>query len=332
MKRFLLIETLAIVIAFSIAACTSSGSSTSGGAAPASNPNTLTAVKVDATSLDGGAAYWAQSPKLDVSTSGAAPDKPAGPVVTLQAAYDGQYLVIRSEWPDTTNSLQQDAWTWDGKAFSQGGEGDLIAFIWPMSNNAAFASKGCAATCHNSNADQEKWWMGSDTADVRYDGWFWQSAATNPTGYSDDIGWTVLSDPADMGSPRVLDALDSGGHADNVNADATGPAFMSAKDLKSLILLDADKTAIDPTKLATGGIVPGFVLSKAVGSAGDVEAKGVWANGKWVVVQRRLLNTTHTDDASFTPPKPVPFGMAVADSAGDLDHKISKDPLTLDWK
>ena len=74
------------------------------------------------------------------------------------------------------------------------------------------------------------------------------------------------------------------------------------------------------------------MLAKAVGSRGDVEANGVWANGKWVVVQRRLLNTTHTDDASFTPPKPVPFGMAVADSAGDLDHKISKDPLTLDWK
>jgi Ethylbenzene dehydrogenase len=332
MKRYLLIETLAIIISFSIAACTSPASSTQGGAPPASTPNTLTAVKVDATSLDGSAAYWAQSPKLEVATVGAAPDKPAGPAVTLQAAYDGQYLVIRSEWPDTTNSLHRNTWTWDGKALSQDGQEDFISFIWPMGNNAAFASKGCAATCHNTDTDQKKWWMGSDTADVRYDGWFWRSARTNPAGYSDDYGWTILKDPTAMGSPRVADALDSGGFVSNINADKSGPLFMSAKDLKSLILLDADKVAFDQTKLAVGDTVPGFVLAKAVGSRGDIEANGVWANGKWVVVQRRLLNTTHNDDASFTPPKPAPFGVAVADNSGDLDHKISKDALTLDWK
>ncbi|MEI7770341.1 MAG: ethylbenzene dehydrogenase-related protein [Chloroflexales bacterium] len=337
MKRLLLVETLAITLAFVVAACGAPAAAPQGGgAAPAAKPNTLTAVKVDATTLDAAAPYWAQAPKLDVATVGAAPGKPDGPTVSIQAAYDGQYIVIRSEWADATNSLKDDTWTWDGKAFTQEGEQDFIGFIWPIGNNATFASKGCAATCHNTNADQEKWWMGSDSADVRYDGWFWMAARTNSVGYADDISWSVLSDPNDMGSPRVDDAVDSGGPVENTNGDKNNPApiFMSGKDLKSPILLDADKVAFDAAKakLATGDTVPGFVLSKPVGSLGDVEASGKWESGKWVVVQRRLLNTTHPDDGVLIPSKPTPFGFAVADASGNLDHKIAKDVLTLEWK
>ncbi len=335
MKRLLLAETLALSLAFVVAAC---GGATptapgQGGSAPAGKPNTLTAVKVDATSVDAAAPYWAQSPKLEVTTSGAAPDKPAGPKVTIQAAYDGQYIVIRSEWADATNSLQDDTWTWDGKAFTQGGEQDFIAFIWPIGNNATFASKGCAATCHNSSAKQDEWWMGSDSADVNYDGWFWMAARTNAVSYTDDIRWVNLTDPKDMGSPRVDDAKDSGGPEENTDgATPPAPKFMSAKDMQALILLEADKVPFDQKMLVAGGTVPGFVLAKPVGSLGDVEAKGVWADGKWVVVQRRLLNTTHPDDAVLIPSKPLPFGVAVADAAGNLDHKIAKDVLTLEWK
>jgi hypothetical protein len=335
MKRLLLVETLAIALAFIVAAC---GGTTSapqgGGAAPAAKPNTLTAVKVDATTLDAAAPYWAQAPKLDVNTVTALPGKPAGPTVSIQAAYDGQYIVIRSEWADATNTLTRNTWTWDGAKFTRAGQEDFLSFIWPVGNNAAFASKGCTATCHTTSTNQEEWWMGSDTADVRYDGWFWMSARTNPVGYTNDIGWVNLTDPKDMGSPRVTDAKDAGGFVNNTDGAKENPvpSFMSAKDLKSLILLDADKVAFDPTKLAAGDTVPGFVLSKPTGSLGDVEASGAWANGKWVVVQRRLLNTGHDDDAVLTPSKPTPFGVAVADNAGDAEHKISQDALTLEWK
>ncbi|MEI7646093.1 MAG: ethylbenzene dehydrogenase-related protein [Chloroflexales bacterium] len=338
MKRLLFVETLAIALAFVIAACGGAPAAAPQGGtaapAPASKPNTLTAVKVDATTLDAAAPYWAQAPKLDVSTITALPGKPGGPAVSIQAAYDDKYLVIRSEWPDATNTLTRNTWTWDGTKFTRAGQEDFISFIWPIGNNATFASKGCAATCHNTSPDQAKWWMGSDGADVRYDGWFWMSARTNPVGYTNDIGWSILSDPTDMGSPRVADAVDSGGFVDNTDGATENPSpkFMSSKDLKSLLLLDADKVAFDKTKLAAGDTVPGFVLAKAVGSLGDIEANGVWANGKWVVVQRRMLNTTHPDDAVLIPSKPTPFGLAVADAAGDADHKISQEVLTLEWK
>ncbi len=333
MKRLLFVETLAIALAFVVAACGAPAAAPQGGASPA-KPNTLTAVKVDATTLDAAAPYWAQAPKLDVSTITALPGKPGGPTVSIQAAYDGQYIVIRSEWPDATNTLTRNTWTWDGAKFTRAGQEDFISFIWPIGNNAAFASKGCAATCHNTSTKQEEWWMGSDSADVRYDGWFWMSARTNPVGYTNDIGWINLVDPKDMGSPRVTDAVESGGFVNNTDGAAENPSpkFMSSKDLKSLLLLDADKVAFDKTKLVAGNTVPGFVLAKAVGSLGDVEANGVWANGKWVLVQRRLLNTSHNDDAVLIPSKPTPFGIAVADAAGDADHKISQEVLTLEWK
>ncbi len=335
MKRLLLVETLAIALAFVVAACGAPATAPQGGATSApAKPNTLTAVKVDATTLDAAAPYWAQAPKLDLATITALPGKPGGPTVTIQAVYDGQYITIRSEWPDATNTLTRNTWTWDGTKFTRDGQEDFISFIWPIGNNAAFASKGCSATCHNTSTDQTKWWMGADNGEVRYDGWFWMSARTNPVSYTNDIGWSVLSDPTDMGSPRVADAADSGGFVDNTDGATNNPApkFMSSKDMKSLILLDANKVAFDKTMLAAGGTVPGFVLSKPVGSRGDVDANGVWANGKWVVVQRRLLNTGHNDDVVLIPSKPTPFGVAVADAAGDADHKISQEALTLEWK
>ncbi|MBK7919353.1 MAG: hypothetical protein IPJ94_24450 [Chloroflexi bacterium] len=58
----------------------------------------------------------------------------------------------------------------------------------------------------------------------------------------------------------------------------------------------------------------------------------MWADGTWVVVYRRLLNTGHEDDVSFSPPKAVPFGMSVVDNGGGLPHTVGTEVLTLEWK
>ncbi|MFN3980328.1 MAG: ethylbenzene dehydrogenase-related protein, partial [Caldilinea sp.] len=118
-------------------------------AAPASAPNTLTAIKVDATSLDLNADYWSKAPVLSIDTKAAKEGNPDGPTVMLQAVYDGDTIAIRGEWADPTESLKN-AWQWDGTAFSKvKGDEDRLMLVFPIQNNAEFASKGCAAACHN---------------------------------------------------------------------------------------------------------------------------------------------------------------------------------------
>jgi hypothetical protein len=342
MKRKLSLIVLFLLMTALLAACGGASAPPSGqpqasgdqpqAAAPAGKPNTLTAVKVDATSLDATADYWGSAPALEVATKAAKEGNPDGAVVTLQAAYDDQYLVIRAEWADPTASLGKNAWTWDGSTFTKSGDEDRIMITWPIGTNAEFASKGCAAACHSPGDNEDEWWMGSDDANVRYDSWHWKSTRTNPVGYTDDQWWNVLQDPADPGSSRRNDAKDSGGYADNVNDDGSGPKFMSSKGATEQFIFAGDEVEVDTAALAAGDVIPGYIVAKAVGSRGDVEANGVWADGKWIVVQRRALDTGHDDDVTFTVPRPVPFGLAIVDNGGGLPHTVSPDVLTLEWE
>ncbi len=332
MKKLSIVTMLGLLLVLLLAACGGGSAEPAADNAPASQPGTLTAVKVDATSLDANAPYWANAPVLSVDTKAAVDGNPDGSTVKLQAVYDGQYLVIRSEWADPTESVLKNAWTWDGTAFTKSGDEDRIMITWPIGNNAEFASKGCAAACHNSSENQDEWWMGSDNANIRYDNWHWKSARTNPLGYTDDQWWSVLADPADPESSRYGDAKDSGGYSDNVNEDKSGPQYMNGAGITGDFIFKGDEVAIDTAALVAGDVIPGLVLAKPVGSRGDIDANGVWINGNWVVVQRRLLNTGHDDDAVFTPPKPMPFGLSVVDNGGGLPHTVGPDVLTLEWK
>lgn len=301
-------------------------------APPAAKPNTLTAIKVDAAPLDANANVWANAPRLEVAAKAAKEGNPDGPAVVLQAVYDNESIAIRAEWADPTESILKNAWTWDGTAFKKSSDEDRLMFAWPIGNNAEFASKGCGAACHNTDPDPEKWWMGSTSADVRYDNWHWKSTRTHPAGYADDQWWNILEDPNNPSSSRRNDAKESGGYADNVNDAKTGPKFMSSKGVDVKFIFKGEEVELDTTKLSPGAVIPGYILSKAVGSRGDVEASGAWADGKWVVVMKRALNTGYEDDATFTPPKPVPFGLAVVDNGGGLEHAVVPDVLTLEWK
>lgn len=314
-----------------------SGASQSGAtqpqaAAPAGEPNTLTAIKVDATSLDGAADYWAKAPTVAVDTKSTKEGGPDGPTVTMQAAQDGQNIALRLEWPDTTDSALNKAWVWDGTAFTRSEDlGDRMGVLFPMGNDPEFASKGCAAGCHNTDTDPEKWWMGSESADVRYDLWQWTAAGSNPVDQAQDEWMGAQTDPTDMESATNGDALTSGGSLSNVNKAKDGPVYMGS-DLAATAIITGQQVAIDTSKLAKGAVIPASVLAPWVGSRGDVAAKGVWADGKWVVVLRRALETGNDDDVVLMPPKPYPLGVAVFDHTDLVGHTTSADPVTLKWQ
>ena len=102
--------------------------------------------------------------------------------------------------------------------------------------------------------------------------------------------------------------------------------------MNSPFILAVQEVDIDPSKLETGAVVPGYIVEKLVGSRGDISANGKWEDGKWVVVIVRDLDTGHDDDAVFIPPKPISFGLSVIDNGGGLDHTNAPDVLTLEWQ
>lgn len=290
----------------------------------------LTAVKVGSTTLDAAAADWSKAPILELQTKGVLEGDPDGPLVMLQAIYDKESIAFRAEWADATESIFKSAWTFDGSGFSKSGDEDRLLMVWPIQNNAQFASKGCTAACHNSSDNRDEWYMGSDDEALTYDAWHWKATRTNPAGYVDDQWWGVKA--ADEETGRKNDAKDSGGEKANANEDGTAPIFMSAKGPQESFIFASDKVDLDLGKLSAGTVIPGYVLERAVGSRGDIDVQGVWQDGKWVVVMRRLLDTGHEDDVAFTVRRRVPFGLAVIDNGGSLDHRVVPEVLTLDWK
>jgi hypothetical protein len=312
------------------------------GAAPASAPadgeaaapaggNTVSAIKVDSVSTDAAAAYWADAPALTVPTVAAIEGEPDGSAVTIQAVYDDNNVAMRFEWADETNSLMKHAWTWDGSAFTQSGDEDRLQLAFAIENNPEFATNGCASACHNTDPDPATWYMASDSEAMRLDFIHWKSARTNPVGQADDQWMGVQTDPTDVESARHGDAKESGGYADNVNEAGDGPASMHASDPAAQVIIAGEEIEIDTSALASGAVVPGYVIAPAVGSRGDISANGVWADGKWVVVIMRALDTGH-DDVIFTPPKSYPFGLSITDNGGGTDHSNAPDVLVLEWQ
>ncbi|HEY3341047.1 MAG TPA: ethylbenzene dehydrogenase-related protein [Anaerolineae bacterium] len=311
-----------------LAACGGSG-------AVASAPNTLTAVKVDAVSADAAAAIWSNAPKMTVTTRDVKKGGTATAAITMQAVYDGSNIAFRAEWADTTDSWQRSVWSYDGTSWKRGGDQDRLSLAFSMSNNAAFASKGCGAICHNQDTDETKWWMGTDTADVKIDMWQWQSAATNPAGYDDD-GWWGTKPLITSTTGRADDKNTGGGPvANNAIAGNTkdgGPAFVNVSGTDAHYILAGQQAPIDMSKIKAGAIIPGSILAPYTGSRGDVAAKGTYTDGKWVVVLTRALNTGNSDDAVLIPSKQMPFGVALFNNAGDVNHTVAPDVLTLAWK
>lgn len=304
----------------------------SSGSAVLAKPNTITAVKVDAATLDPAAAYWAEAPTLTVPTIASVKDKPDGPEVNIQAVYDATNLAMRLEWADTSEDIRHRVWVWDGSAFVRSDRmQDRMAVVFPIGNNAEFASKGCTVACHNLDADTAKWWMGSEDPSVFYDVWQWAAASSNPVGQSQDMVMNIQTDPADHGSGKKGDALESGGSVSNSNTEPPGPKFMNA-DINATFIFTGEQVALDTSKLVSGTMIPTSILAPWVGSRGDVQAQGMWQDGKWVVVLLRAFDTGHEDDVVLTPPKTYPLGVSVFDHLDHIDHTNAPDVITLEWE
>lgn len=301
------------------------------------DPGTLVAIKGIPQSLEGSSAVWSKAPALLVKTGVIDGTKAAGPVeVKVQAVYSGTDVWFRLEWPDAGESVDR-SWIFDGTSWKKTGNEDRAAFYWEISPIKQFGNKGCAVLCHNEGTDQSKWYMVTPDEKARADNWHWKSARSNPAGYADDK-WLagLLEDLKDLESANHGDKKQSGGDQDNRTDDKKGPAMMQDPAKKPSagvkFLLASEAVPLDPTRFKAADKVPAYLLSKPVGSRGDIAAKGLYSGGKWVVVLNRALNTGNEDDVQFNPARTYPFGLAIFDNAGGVQHTVSQDPLTLKFK
>ncbi len=298
---------------------------------PVSESAILLAQKVAMATLDENADFWTQTTELIVPTEAAQEHLPNGSHVRLRAVYDDENVVIRSQWYDSTKSILKEAWRWEGSGFSKHGNEDKLMLGFPIENNSEFASKGCTAACHNTSDYESDWWMGSEDEGFRYDVWHWKSAVTNPVDQAEDMYLGIKRDPFEPNSSNYSDYTESGGYIINIASNEIEPLFMSSEGSSNL-MFSGEEIDLDTDNLIEGDIIPGYILSPFVGSSGDVAAKGVWVDGEWVVLLKRVLDTGNDDDVVFTPPKPIPFGLAITDAAAGLDHTYTPEVLILRWK
>jgi len=322
--------------ATSAAPATSAASPTAAATATkAAAPTDLIALKKAPASLAADDAAWKDAKVTTVKTTVLkGTDAKTGVDASLQAVYSDTDIWFRAEWSDATQFLANQ-WTYDGTKWkAASGQQDRLALIWQVTPSADFQTKGCAATCHNPETDKaDKWWMVSPPGSTM-DLWQWTTGRSAGDGHlADGTLSNKVPEPTALGAPRVVDANTGGGNTADTNDAKDGPKMMQDPTKKPSLgpdfLLASEAVALDVSKLKAGDKVGRYLSAPFKGSAGDIDAKGAWANGKWTVVWHRKLDTGNPDDAKFAAGGSYPFGLALFNDLADADHTRTADVYTM---
>jgi len=183
----------------------------------------LTADRVDGIiNIDGHAdeASWANARSLGVKVF----DGGIGDIdVVLRALYDKDNLYIHITWPDPTESVYKNLWTFNGTEWLKSEDEDRFAIFWNIDDSIrGFNIGGCAMLCHGDR-------MRTNAPDEKGDIWHWKATRTNPAGYADDKwmddtiarGYTEEEKEA----AHHTDSRTAGSYRANVNPNGSGPLY-----------------------------------------------------------------------------------------------------------
>jgi len=256
-------------------------------------------------------------------------------IVFTQAAYTKDALYFRLTWKDPTRSVVKQSWKYDGeKWYHLEGNEDRIALLFEVTRINKFATRGCAITCHSpADVPRKEWKLATRSTAEKGDLWHWKAARSAPYKHADDAWLTVAGNPS--GSYRETGRRkDSGkgGDIKNQTPDGSMPLYMQDPAKKPtvpgfLLMEDAIKIE-DHSIFKIGNVIPFRLPLKPSGSRFDVKAESRHADGYWIVMIYRKLNTGHGDDVVFNPLKRYSFAMAVFDDSGS-DHSKATKPLVL---
>lgn len=299
----------------------------------------LVAYPVDAVpTLDGVAddAVWADAQEVVIPVAGGFNN--FGTDVQLKAVYSDDTVYFLVSYADPTESWFRSPWQKQGDGTwkkitdpnDKGGDNntvyeDKFAMIWPIDNSIKnFETTGCFVACHAGENSDVKPFGNKYTASEGELGDIWHWKSIRNLGQVDDQYLDATRYSADTPEAgRHSDAKDSGGYADNVNEDKTGPAFSSPNvDLTTGApgyILDNEKVELDQAAsdaIPADSYIPGIVKSAFVGDRGDFSAAWKWADGVWTIEFSRALTTGSETDLQFSDlAATYYFGLSVFENA-----------------
>lgn len=320
----------------------------------------LDSIKVSSVSMDINDSAWdkATSLKLPLTETPYKPDGYKGMTktdATIKSLYDDKNIYFKVEYNDPTKSVSRYPWikqsdgSWKQmKKKDQTGHDnsyyeDKVGLYFNI-NARGFAKKGCAIACHITKDGMNNG-LSDTSAGRKYtrkegqtiDMWHWKSVRT---GLAFDLTHDQYVDH--IADPKISknwgrhgDEKLAGGYKNNINKDKKMPMYMNKNVDNTLTYLkDSEKVPFVDT-FKTGDMVPGIVVSKMAGSAADIKTTSKYANGKWTLIFKRALKTSHPkskiQDVQFNTKKPAYFGLAVFDNS-QINHIFHEGSIKLSFK
>jgi hypothetical protein len=249
--------------------------------------------------------------------------------------YTDERLFFLFKWKDPTHSITKQSWMFNGQKWVHlKGNEDRIAVLFEITRINKFATRGCAITCHSpADVPRKDWKFATKTDDEKGDLWHWKAARSAPYGYADDAWLTVAGNPTGSyrETGRRKDA-GAGGDVKNETPDGIRPFYMQNSAVKpsvpGFLLAEEAVKITDYSIFKSGDIIPYRLPLKPSGSRFDVKAISRYADGGWMVMLSRKLDTGHEDDVVFNPKKRYSFAIAVFDDSGS-EHSKATEPMTL---
>ena len=278
---------------------------------------------------------WKTAQAVQLLIEGREPVVGANGTVTTRALYTDDRLFFLFKWKDPTQSVTKQSWMFnDPQWVHLKGNEDRLALLFEITRINKFATRGCAITCHSpADVPRKEWKLATKTDDEKGDLWHWKAARSAPYDYADDAWLTVAGNPT--GSYRETGRrkdVGAGGDIKNETLDGTRPLYMQNSAIKpsapGFLLAEEAVKIMDYSIFKTGDIIPYRLPVKPSGSRFDVKAISRYADGGWMVMLSRKLNTGHEDDVVFNPKKRYSFALAVFDDSGS-EHSKATEPMTL---
>ena len=239
----------------------------------------------EAPRVDGDASDWSAVDGLTVPLEG----KGNVASVELKAAIHGDSIYILAVWDDKTKSDLHKPYKWDEALFAYGRTKQLEDRF-----AIQFAMEG--------DFSHDK----TDGSTFKADVWHWKASRSNPVGLAHDKWLIAGSEPMER-SKKVKGADGKTAYIRRIG-DAGDKLYSSVTyDVK-----DKD-------------IMPRYKVTEAPrGSIADIQAKGVWADGRWTLEMTRKLDTGNADDAVIPASGSIQIAVAAFNDVDGKNHSVSQ--------